>query len=154
MPSNLHELFIADVVNNIDQQLSRIATGQTSSADFARRIKNQRHADIKPLDPEYGVHSPDSSYRHSDAQLPGVVIEISYSQKRKDLHHLADDYILGSNHNIRAVVGLDVEYNGLEAVLSMWKPGLQTDDDGSTFMVAEQVVADQVWIFSTETASK
>ena len=35
---------------------------------------------------------------------------MSYSQRRKDLERLADDYILGSDSDIRVVVGLDIEY--------------------------------------------
>jgi len=47
------------------------------------------------------------------------VIEVLYLQKRKDLERLADDYILGSDSDIRVVVGLDIEYKtGKKAPLS------------------------------------
>jgi hypothetical protein len=40
-------------------------------------------------------HDLDAQFQHSEAQYPGVVIEMSYSQKQRDLSHIADDYILG-----------------------------------------------------------
>ena len=30
----------------------------------------------------FGGHDPDTSFKHLKAQFPGVVIELSYSQKR------------------------------------------------------------------------
>ena len=39
-------------------------------------------------------------------QYPGVVIEVSYSQKRKDLPLVAKDYIIGSKGSIGVVVGI------------------------------------------------
>jgi hypothetical protein len=144
MLTTLHNLFMVSVVAEITRQLALIATGNDSSADFAREIEHNSSSDIKSLDREYGKHSLDASFRHSNAQFPGVVLEVSYSQKRKDLRHLADDYILGGDENIRAVLGLDVEYNGRIAVLSMWRPGIEIDEDGKPFLVAEQVVTNQV----------
>lgn len=44
------------------------------------------------------------------ADYPGIVIQTSFSQKRKDLPKLAEDYILGSIGNITVVIGLDIEY--------------------------------------------
>ncbi|KAH9203478.1 hypothetical protein DL95DRAFT_472348 [Leptodontidium sp. 2 PMI_412] len=80
------------------------------SGDFAHEIKFGGSSRIKFDDPDYGAHDPDGQFQHADAQFPGVVIEVSYSQKKRDLPHLADDYILGSDTNIQVVVGLDIEY--------------------------------------------
>ncbi len=73
-------------------------------------------------------HEPDAVFEHIDAQYPGVVIEVSFTQKKKDLARLADSYILGSEGNIRVVVGLDIEYKtsskdpSKRATISMWRP--------------------------------
>jgi hypothetical protein len=99
---------------------------------------------IKLLDPEYGRHDPDTSFRYSRTQYPGVVIEVSYSQKRKDLPYLADNYILGSNGNIRVVIRLDVEYRGKMATLSIWRPRFSINGDGDKELEAEQTVINQV----------
>ncbi|KAK5011334.1 hypothetical protein LTR28_003885 [Elasticomyces elasticus] len=54
--------------------------------------------------PVQARREPDISFQHVDAKYPGVIIEVSYSQKMKDLPHLADDYLLGSDGSIRAMV--------------------------------------------------
>jgi hypothetical protein len=51
-------------------------------------------------------------YWHEGAQSSGGVIEISYSQTRKYLSRLSDEYI-------RMQIGLDVKYNDLEATISV-----------------------------------
>jgi hypothetical protein len=68
------------------------------------------------------------------------VIETSFSQKRKDLPKLAEDYILGSIGNIGVVVGLDIEYrNSKRATVSMWRPELGVED-GVSFLGVKQVI--------------
>jgi hypothetical protein len=89
--------------------------------------------------------SCDAQFRHEGAQYPGVVIEVSYTQKRKDLAYIAEDYILGSNGNIRVVIGLDVEYNNSKkATLSVWRPSIVKNKDGEPELVVEQTVVDEV----------
>jgi hypothetical protein len=66
------------------------------------------------------------------ARYPGVIIEVSYSQKRKDLPSLADDYILGPDSDICAVVGVDVGYKDKAATLSVWRPEIQVNDAART----------------------
>jgi hypothetical protein len=84
------------------------------------------------------VSSPPELKSYSRAQYPAVVIEVSYSQKR-DLPRLADDYILGSDSDIRVVIGLEVDYKGKMATISVWRPRIQTSDTGEE-LVAEQTV--------------
>jgi hypothetical protein len=81
-----------------------------------------------------------------------VVIEISYSQKRKDLPRLADDYILGSDARIRAVVGVDVDYRGKMATLSIWRPQIEINDAGEEELVAFRTLTDQVFSLSSSAA--
>ncbi|OBT69378.1 hypothetical protein VE03_01139 [Pseudogymnoascus sp. 23342-1-I1] len=103
-PTTSHEEFITSIVEEIQVQLKSL---QTAFAAFAREIRSSGSASINFADEEYGKHDPDALFRHSKAQFPGVVIEVSYSQKRKDLARLADDYILGSDSDIRVVVFRD-----------------------------------------------
>jgi hypothetical protein len=117
MPITLHKEFITSIIKKIQVQLRSI---QDRSAKFANEIRPGGSASIKFTDKEYGKHNPDAQFRHSKAQFPGVVIKVSYSQKRKDLERLIDDYILGSDSNIRVVIGLDIEYKtGKKATLSV-----------------------------------
>jgi hypothetical protein len=144
MPTVLHEDFAASVVERIQHELSLIASHEDASAKFAKVIKYGGSGRIRFADPSYGSHEPDALFRHPRARYPGVVIEVSYSQKRVDLPRLADDYILGSNGNIRVVIGLDINYRGKMATLSVWRPRILTNDDGDKVLLAEQTVADQV----------
>ena len=93
--------------------------------------------------------SLNSSFEHLDAYYPSVVIEVSYSQKRKDLPRLADAYILGSDADIRVVVGLDIEYRGTKkATMSVWRPQYTVNHIGEKELVAAQVLTDQVSLLS------
>jgi hypothetical protein len=144
MPSVLHELVSGEVVREITRQLDSITSYEDESAQFARNITSSASGVIKLPDPEYGRHDPDASFGYLRTRYPGVVIEVSYSQKRKDLPYLADEYILGSNGNIRVVIGLDVEYRGKMATLSIWRPRFSINGDGDEELEAEQTVVNQV----------
>ena len=73
---------------------------------------------------------------------------VLYAQKRKDLERLADDYIFGSDSDIRVVVGLDFEYKtGKKATLSVWRPNIITNEAGGKELVAQRIVANQVCIY-------
>ncbi len=150
MPTATHERFITSVVQEIIRQLQALASADSITSDFARQIDVCGSTSICFPD-GYGRHDPDGSFGHELAQYPGVVLEVSYSQKRRDLGRLADDYILGSDGNIRAVVGLDIEYQGKVksnvsskvATLSIWRPKI-TVDGGVEELIAHQEVADVV----------
>ena len=140
----LHEDFKSSIVDDIVQQLRSIAKGNGRASEFARRIKHGGSATISFSDSEYGRHEPDALFRHREAQFPGVIIEISYTQKRRDLARIAQDYILGSSGNIRKVVGIDVDYKDKSATLSIWQPQLQASEAGEEELVAHQTLSNQV----------
>jgi hypothetical protein len=144
MPSPLHEYLAANIVRNISRQLDSIANGTGPAAQFAQGISPTGSFTITFDDPQYGKHEPDASFTHIDAGYPGVVIEVSYSQKRKDLPRLADDYILGSGGSIRAVVGVDIEYRGKMATLSIWRPQVEVNDADEEELVAHSTLSNQV----------
>ena len=47
----------------------------------------------------------------SDIAKKVVIIEVAYSQRRRDLSRLAEAYILGSYAKIKVVVGIDMDYD-------------------------------------------
>lgn len=120
MPTQLHEWIIFSVVDELRHQLRRLGAGDDSSAEFTRAIDTHGSLTLDFTDSGYGRHDPDTQFRYLATQYPGVVIEVSYIQKRKDLVYIAEDYILGSDGDIRVVIGLDVEYrNSKMATLSV-----------------------------------
>lgn len=145
MQSWLHESVIVFITQEILRQLQIIGRSEGSSASFARNIRNTGSPTISSTDTECGPHSPDSAFKHVDAQYPGIIIEVSYSQKRKDLNRLADDYILGSDGNIRVVIGVDIEYRASKrASISVWKPQFTRNDAEEEELYTIQSVVDQV----------
>ncbi|KAF7852606.1 hypothetical protein EAF04_010937 [Stromatinia cepivora] len=143
MPSGVHERFIWRTVNELAKQLESIASGEGRSAEFAQGLTSDNSTTLKFEG--YGKHDPDGQFAHSLAQYPGVVIEVSFSQKRKDLKRLADNYILGSDGNICAMVGIDIEYRGTKKVtLSVWQPQIIGNEDGVMELFAAQTVIDEV----------
>lgn len=141
MPSFIREKFACSVVREILSQLRSIASSERFTADFAQAIEYEGSASIEFDD---GKHDPDAQFRHSRARYSGVIIEVSYPQKRKDLARLADDYTLGSGGDIRVVVGSDIEYRGKKATLSAWRPRIRTNAGGEEELIAEPTLTDQV----------
>ena len=144
MPTKVHEQFSRSLSGRITEQLRLISHGSGSAADFAKDIRDVGSATIRPRDPEYGTHSPDSSFQHLQSPSPTVIIEVAHSQKGGKLRTLAEDYILGSDLEIGVVVGVDVEYSkNKRATFSVWRAGLQGSDDDKVWVV-EPTVANQV----------
>lgn len=77
--------------------------------------------------------------------FPALTLEVSFSQKRKELPYIVDSYIVGSCHAIRCVLDLDIEYTypirrqrsrttsttstNKQATVSLWRPGDEIDPE-------------------------
>ena len=164
MPTTTHEFFCSSVVFEIQRQLGIIATGTGEAAEFAKNVSHQGSPRLQfPADEvrdegeassgdgeetassKYDAHEPDAAFSHLDAQWPGIIIEVSFSQKEKELKDLAEDYILGSDGNIRVVIGLNIEYKqSKKATISVWRPQYVEQRDGREDLVSLQTVVDQV----------
>ena len=122
MPAKVHEFFLRSLSGRISEQLCLLSRESGSAADFARDIRDVGSATIRPRDLEYGTHDPDSSFQHLKSPLPTVIIEVAHSQKGGVLRTLAEEYILGSDLEIRVVVGVDIEYsNNKRSTFSVWR---------------------------------
>jgi hypothetical protein len=170
MPTSTHEFFRSSIVLEIQRQLGTIANRTGKIAEFAHAVKyagsprlqfpadeasadrednsrdgreeedEEEHASLK-----YDCHKPDAAFKHIDAQWPGIVIEVSFSQKEKELKDLAEDYILGSDGNIQVVIGLNIEYKqSKKATFSVWRPQYVKHEDGQEYFVSMQIISDQV----------
>ncbi|KAH8809120.1 hypothetical protein F5884DRAFT_883065 [Xylogone sp. PMI_703] len=146
LPGTLHQSLVSYITQEILRQLSLIVLSGSSSAIFAANLENSASAEIEFEDTEYGSHQPDASFQHFEAQYPGVIVELSYSQKRKDLSRLANEYILGSNADIRVVIGIDIEEErSKRASISIWRPGIGTNDVGEKELLAVRTVTAQLF---------
>lgn len=152
MPTYIHEFFMKEVELAIWRQLEAIGAGSGNAALFARKVRLGGSARIYlPFDGDRTTrsqHEPDATFWHRDATYPGIIIEVSYSQKRKDLSRLAETYLLDSDNNVRAVVGLDIEYGSTalpsrKATLSVWRTHVFHTAEGRELRVVQQI-ADEV----------
>lgn len=150
MPTAVHEAFIARVEDEIHDQLKLIRSGSNGAALFAQRVYPMRSTTVYfPVDDaslKKSKHEPDSSFWHNQAMYPGVIIEVSYSQKRKMLDRLAETYLLNSDASVQVVVGLDIEYGkkgSRKATLSVWRARVFHLADGDELRVIQEI-ADEV----------
>lgn len=143
MPTAVHELFIEGVEDEIRSQLKAIRNGSDRKARFAQNVRPARSTEIQFASntSSKSKYEPDASFWHDDAQYPGVIIEVAYSQKKTQLGRLAENYILDSDANIRVVVGLDIAYGKetRKATLSIWRPRVFDTVDGFVLRAVEVV---------------
>ncbi|KAF2176017.1 hypothetical protein K469DRAFT_743120 [Zopfia rhizophila CBS 207.26] len=125
-----------------------IREGSGDAAAFAQKVHPARSTEIYfPVDDAppgtKSKHEPDASFWHDDAQFPGVIIEVAYSQKKKRLSRLAEDYLLDSDASVQVVVGLDIEYGkkrSCKATLSVWRAYMAHTGDRDELRVVQEVV--------------
>lgn len=131
MSTTLHDTFASKLVTEIKKRLESLAKNQIQTRDFIKKISSVSGAIHFEEEGKKFKHVPDIRFHHEDAAWPGVVIEVSYSQKRKGLVDLAENYILASDGGIRVVVGIDLEYKkSKEASISIWRLKISPGDDG------------------------
>ncbi|KAF2190057.1 hypothetical protein K469DRAFT_759472, partial [Zopfia rhizophila CBS 207.26] len=85
---------------------------------------------------------PDASFWHDRAPYPGVIIEVAYSQKRKGLSRLAEDYLLDSDASVQIAVGLNIGYGkkgSRGAMLSVWRTEVTNTADGDELTVVQEI---------------
>lgn len=149
MLSPLHEVFLRALESRINRWLEEIRCGSDRAAFFAQKILPSGSAAVQFAEGDslsrQSHHDPDSSFCHMDAHYPGIVIEISYSHKRKRLSRLAEDYLLGTDGGVRLVVALDIEYGAKrsrKATMSVWRSQVITTADGDKRRVLHEVLND------------
>ncbi|KAF4629030.1 hypothetical protein G7Y89_g9119 [Cudoniella acicularis] len=131
-PTATHKSFSEQVSQETKAQLDRIASGSDEAARFAARISSVRSGSIQlrefdsdddiEIDQPYIQRQPDEQFQHEEAEYPGVMYEIAWSQDGRELGKAAWTYIQYSNANIKAVVGFELGYGNKEARISMWQP--------------------------------
>uniref|UniRef100_A0A0B7KR42 Uncharacterized protein n=1 Tax=Bionectria ochroleuca TaxID=29856 RepID=A0A0B7KR42_BIOOC len=157
MPAPIHDFFATSVADEINAKLQAIVERGNETGEFAAQIRNGGSSRIiLKEDTTVGEESeasgislqrhperhPDGQFQHCKAAYPGVVLEISYSQDGKDLEKLAWDYIQCSNGDIKAVIGIDINYGMKESTVSLWRPiYVHEDDEELDILDVNKVVA-------------
>lgn len=164
MPSAVHERVIAcvedaiaqavdDLANRLDRrarkedataarELRGLYKGRSATVNLYEQPDVKSEADTDAEDEAISTtRCPDATFFHrgsEQANYPTLVLEVSYSQQRKHLPRLADNYIIGSRHAIRCVLGLDLSYtrarssfsgSDRSASLSIWRADVEKDEE-------------------------
>ena len=141
MPTGVHEFLIEGVEDDIRSQLKAIRNGSDRKARFAQKVQPTRSTEIR-FATSSSRYYLDISFGHEDALYPGVVIKVAYSQKKKRLGRLAENYLLDSDANIRVVVSLNIAYGkeSRKATLSVWRPQLCDTGSGYDLQAVEEAI--------------
>lgn len=130
MPSSTHDVFTSKLVDHVKRWLdglktqwwnsdaledviSRITFGSTS--DLEIKVPQEK-LELLPSEPGSRPktvtykYSPDGQFHYLGHKNPPFVVEIGYSQKRKDLAKLAKRYYEQTNGRIKTVLTVDLEY--------------------------------------------
>lgn len=122
MTTTLHDTFASELVTQIKKGFENLKKSHVETQPFIDKISSLSGAMQFEDDGRMFKHVPDIRFHHQDAAWPGVIIEVSYSQKRKSLIDLAENYLLASDGGIRVMVGIDLEYKkSKEAGVSIWR---------------------------------
>ncbi|KAI4599652.1 hypothetical protein KJ359_001749, partial [Pestalotiopsis sp. 9143b] len=155
MPSPVHDFFATLLAQEITDFLRRVSARQDATGQFAASIFNGGSSrivlqDDLPSSDELPSRAPklqrqpDAQFQHRDAAYPGVVLEISYSQNGNELDKLAWDYILSSNGDIRAVIGVDISYGGVHpSTVSLWRAIISSDAGGASVLDVKREITNQ-----------
>lgn len=156
MPSPVHDFLATSIAREIDKQLQLLGERLDAVGIFATQIANGGSSRIllrenfteEEVAKAQGIplqRQPDAQFQHWEAMYPGVVLEISYSQDGKDLDKLAWQYIQHSNGDIKAVIGIDINYGGKESTVSLWRPRYYREwDDELETLDSQRVIKAEV----------
>ena len=152
MPTRVHEMMIVEVMSFVLAALAEVLVDPLTPVALAgllRSVKPMNSSDIS-LGPGNGRSSPDGSIGHWGARVPAVVIEVSYSTKKKDLKTLARHYIIHTLGDVRLVIGIDIDYRRTRiGVVSVWRAERYYLPDGALHLAVRAVVIDQVGLWSS-----
>jgi CO dehydrogenase/acetyl-CoA synthase delta subunit len=130
MPGKTHDRFVALFTRVFDEKLKRAAT-TPKAEEFCKLIEPRLGSEINLATQPPTKFYPDASYAVMEQEYPGLVIEVSHSQNRKDLEKHAKKMIVMSDCEIAMVIGFDIDYPNSKAVTySVWRRHRPQNADG------------------------
>ena len=84
---------------------------------------------------------PDASLALLDDNFPILILETAYSQRGEDLKEIAHQYLMGSDGNIRLVIGCNIEYElrSRKATVSLWQPDFMINPTNATRTILKSI---------------
>ncbi|EEU33579.1 uncharacterized protein NECHADRAFT_89344 [Fusarium vanettenii 77-13-4] len=123
MPSPTHDTFVGLINKAIYAELTRVASHHAKARLFASQILmagssriflNDDNEDSESNDRDEALNKtrrqPDAQYHHPKVAFPDVVVEVSYSQDKKQLSKIAKQYIHSSDGNIKAIIYINIDF--------------------------------------------
>ncbi|RSL82715.1 hypothetical protein CEP52_016899 [Fusarium oligoseptatum] len=161
MPSPTHDAFVCLIERAICDELARIGRDDDTASPFTSQIlgagssrifldgyddDKEEESERNERDglPKQTRRQPDAQFQHRKAAFPGVVVEVSYSQDKKQLSKIAKQYIYHSDGDIKAVICIDINYGSSQSTISLWKPRFTPErESGTVIMDIEHVIQAQ-----------
>lgn len=140
MPILIHEFIGESIAYDICRQIDIIRSVNNSAAVLAWKVHCLGSTSMFLED--RARHDPDKAFGYEGARYPGVVVEIAYSQRKKNLSKLADHYIVESSGQIQIVIGIELDYKeSKSAIVSIWRPTYGADNEGR-FLASEKILSE------------
>lgn len=124
MNSPLHEHVSRRIFMKLANQIETLSKRDTNSEELNQVLSKPFYmtgsARITSRNKSHGK-SPDESFRYPDCTYPGLVIEVSWLQRPKELPKRAKEFITKSKGDVRTVISIDI--NDSYAKRQMGMPG-------------------------------
>ena len=142
MPSLLHDKFTKELMSIMISQISSFKSEETCVMDPLNRLHEGHSADVALLLHDKTIsRAPNASLALFDDNFPILILETAYSQRGEDLKEIAYQYLMGSDGNIRLVIGCNIEYElrSRKATVSLWQPEFMINPTDATRTILKSI---------------
>jgi hypothetical protein len=148
MPSHMHDGVAGALNKVIIKWLDQVENGQHCEIDDTLETTKMVAQEMDSfLATRVKVNSdtrqePDLSFSYQAGRIPGLVIEVAWSQYKLKLPERADRYIKGTEGKVRTVIGInlnDIYKGGRGAWFSVWNARF----DGGSKQWTREITVDQ-----------
>ncbi|OAL30150.1 hypothetical protein AYO20_08866 [Fonsecaea nubica] len=121
MPSFTHEYTSRRFHELLKTGLASICHGTPEEGQFMKQIRSGGSSDVDGVQGP-SMHEPDDYIFCRGHPFYGLVLEVAYSQKSKELENLARFYLFEADRNVQKVIGISIDYDRSKKVtLHTWQ---------------------------------
>ena len=142
MPTLLHDNFTKELMSVMISQINSFNSEKACVMDSLSRLHERHSADVAlSLRDKEISRAPDASLALFDDNFPILVLETAYSQRGEDLKKIAHQYLIGSDGNIRLMIGCNIEYGlrSRKATISLWQPDFMINPKDTTRTILKSI---------------